>query len=174
MRLAPAPLAYAAQLEEAIRYSAESSRTTHGAPRPVDACRYLGALIAAAAAGTPKDALLEEAFWRWGALDPQIEEIARGSYKRKQPPEISGSGFVVHSLEAALWALWTTDDFRSGCLAAANLGEDADTTGAVYGQLAGAVYGVEGIPAEWRERLALRETIESFADRLLALSAVAR
>jgi ADP-ribosyl-[dinitrogen reductase] hydrolase len=163
MRLAPVPLAYARDVEQAIDYSAESSRTTHAAARPVDACRYLGALIASSVHGAAKDRLLDDAFWRWGELDPQIEEIARGSYKRKQPPAIRGSGFVVHTLEAALWALWSTDDFRGGCLAVVNLGEDADTTGAVYGQLAGAIYGVDGIPAEWQERLALPETIESFA-----------
>ncbi len=170
MRLAPVPLAYAARIEEAIERSAQSSRTTHAAARPVDACRYLGALIAAAARGVPKGELFDDAFWHWGDLDPQIEEIARGSYKRKQPPEIRGSGFVVHSLEAALWALWSTDDFRAGCLAAVNLGEDADTTGAVSGELAGAIYGVDAIPLEWRERLALRETIESLADRLMELA----
>ncbi len=170
MRLAPVPLAYAGRIEEAIDYSAQSSRTTHAAARPVDACCYLGGLIAAAVRGVAKDELLDDAFWRWGKLDPQIEEIARGSYKRKQPPEIRGSGFVVHTLEAALWALWSTDDFRGGCLAVVNLGEDADTTGAVYGQLAGAIYGVDGIPDEWRERLALRETIESLADGLRELA----
>jgi ADP-ribosylglycohydrolase len=170
MRLAPVPLAYAGDLERAIDYSAQSSRTTHAAARPVDGCRYLGALIAAAVQGAAKAHLLDDAFWHWGPLDPQIEEIARGSYKRKQPPEIRGSGFVVHTLEAALWALWSTDDFRSGCLAVVNLGEDADTTGAVYGQLAGAIYGVDGIPAEWREQLALREKIESLADGLHELA----
>jgi ADP-ribosylglycohydrolase len=170
MRLAPVPLAYAGDVEQAINYSAESSRTTHAAPRPVDACRYLGALITAAVQGAAKDELLDEAFWRWGQLEPQIDEIAGGSFKRKQPPEIRGSGFVVHTLEAALWALWSTDDFRSGCLAVVNLGEDADTTGAVYGQLAGAIYGCDGIPAEWRQRLALREKIESLADGLHELA----
>lgn len=170
MRLAPVPLAYAGDLEQAIDYSAQSSRTTHAAARPVDACRYLGALIAAVVQGAAKDELLDDAFWRWDRLDPQIEEIARGSYKRKQPPEIRGSGFVVHTLEAALWALWSTDDFRGGCLAVVNLGEDADTTGAVYGQLAGVIYGADGVPVEWRERLALRETIESFADGLHELA----
>jgi ADP-ribosyl-[dinitrogen reductase] hydrolase len=170
MRLAPVPLAYASRLEQAIDYSAQSSRTTHAAARPVDACRYLGALIAAAVGGASKDELLDDAFWRWGQLDPEIEEIARGSYKRRQPPEIRGSGFVVHTLEAALWALWSTDDFRSGCSAVVNLGEDADTTGAVYGQLAGAIYGFEGIPTDWRERLALSETIESLAHGLHALA----
>jgi ADP-ribosyl-[dinitrogen reductase] hydrolase len=76
----------------------------------------------------------------------------------------------VLSLEAALWAFARSGDFRDGALLAVNLGDDADTTGAVYGQLAGAFYGAEAIPADWREKLALRETIEALADVLLELA----
>ena len=57
-------------------------------------------------------------------------------------------------------------DFRDGALLAVNLGDDADTTGAIYGQIAGAHYGIEAIPAQWRQRLAMRTEIESLADRL--------
>jgi len=72
----------------------------------------------------------------------------------------------VDSLEAALWAFHYTGDFREGCLKAANLGDDADTTAAVFGQLAGAFYGETGIPADWRKRLAQSDLIVSLADRL--------
>ena len=85
---------------------------------------------------------------------------------RKSPPEIKGTGYVVESLEAALWALHHGDSFKEGALLAVNLGDDADTTGAVYGQLAGAVYGESGIPATWRSRLTHRDLIAGFADRL--------
>jgi glyoxylase-like metal-dependent hydrolase (beta-lactamase superfamily II) len=95
---------------------------------------------------------------------PKVAEIAAGSFKRRSPPQIRGSGYVVHTLEAALWAFHTTDNFRDGALAVVNLGEDADTTGAVFGQIAGAFYGESGIPAEWRAKLARRDVIESFAD----------
>lgn len=166
MRLAPVPLRYAADLGEAIARSAESSRTTHGAETCMDACRYLGALVASAATGTPKERLLDDGFWSHGPLHPEIEEVARGSYKRREPPEIRGAGYVVRTLEAALWALHRTSSFREGALLVVNLGDDADTTCAVYGQLAGAVYGEVGIPTEWRERVALRETIESLAGAL--------
>ena len=74
----------------------------------------------------------------------------------------------MHCLEAALWAFASTDGFEAGALAAVNLGDDADTTGAVYGQLAGACYGEEAIPARWRSVLALRERIEQLAEGLLA------
>ena len=99
-------------------------------------------------------------------LAEKIDEIARGSFKHKHPPEIKGSGYVVRSLEAALWALHQGGDFREGCLLVVNLGDDADTTGAVYGQVAGAVYGVEGIPPQWRQQLSQAAMIGRFAVRL--------
>jgi ADP-ribosylglycohydrolase len=83
----------------------------------------------------------------------------RGIFKNKDAQDIRASGYVVHTLEAALWAFARSDDFREGALLAVNLGEDADPTGAVYGQLAGAFYGVNGIPQVWRERPARREEV---------------
>jgi ADP-ribosyl-[dinitrogen reductase] hydrolase len=95
-----------------------------------------------------------------------IEAIARGDYRHKPATAIRGSGYVVESLEAALWCLWRPDTFEAAVLAAANLGDDADTTAAVCGQLAGAYYGVEVIPARWRERIAMGPLILDLADRL--------
>jgi ADP-ribosylglycohydrolase len=166
MRLAPVPLFYAFDVEQAIEYSGLSSRTTHPAPRCVDACRYLGALIAGAADGLSGEELLNASYWHWGKLDPEIQEVAQGAFKRKRPPDIKGTGFVVSSLEAALWALHNTKSFREGALLAVNLGDDADTTGAVYGQLAGTIYGENGIPSEWLDKLSLRDLIVDFADAL--------
>jgi ADP-ribosylglycohydrolase len=77
---------------------------------------------------------------------------------------------VVKSLEAALWAFHHTDNFREGCLAAINLGDDADTTGAVYGELAGAFYGMDGIPSDWARKITLRELIMGFADKIMGLT----
>ncbi len=166
MRLAPVPLAYVPDVDAVIEYSGQSSMTTHPAPRCVDACRFLGALIAAAVSGTSKEELLSGDFWRWGDLHAEVEEVTRGSFKGKEPPKIKGSGYVVRSLEAALWAFHRTDSFRDGALLAVNLGDDADTTGAVYGQIAGATYGAGDIPQEWRAKLALHDLIRDFADRL--------
>ena len=84
----------------------------------------------------------------------EVDAVADGSFRQKQPPEIVGSGYVVKSLEAALWAFHDAKDFREAVLRAVNLGDDADTTGAVCGQLAGAYWGESGIPQEWREGLA--------------------
>jgi ADP-ribosylglycohydrolase len=172
MRLAPVPLFFAADAREAIERSGDSSRTTHAARTAVDACRYLGAVLVGAVHGVPKASLLAPGwspvagYWDEHPLAPEVAEVAAGSFAWREPPEIRGGGYVVRSLEAALWALHRTDSFRQGALAAVNLGDDADTTGAVYGQLAGALYGVDEIPVEWRSRLALRETIERLADGL--------
>jgi ADP-ribosylglycohydrolase len=83
MRLAPVPLAYASELQSAVVRSGESSRTTHGAVTAVDACRYFGLLIAMAGRGVGKDELLSGECWQHGELAPEIEEIALGSFKRK-------------------------------------------------------------------------------------------
>ena len=176
MRLAPVTLFYSQDPREAIIKSGESSRTTHGAAAAVDACRYLGALLMGAINGVSKELLLSERYssipryWEEHPLVDEIDEIAAGSFKRRQSPEIKGTGYVVKSLEAALWAFYHARSFRDGCLSAVNLGDDADTTGAVYGQLAGAFFGEGGIPESWRAKLAHRDLIESLAERLFALS----
>ena len=174
MRLAPVALFYARHPEQAIEHAADSSRTTHGAPASVDACRYFSGLLVGAVSGIGKAELLSSryspipGYWEQHLLDHAIDEIAAGSFKRREPPDIKGTGYVVKSLEAALWAFQRSDDFRSGCLLAANLGDDADTTAAIYGQLAGAYYGEQGIPTDWLQKLALRDLITSYAERLYA------
>jgi ADP-ribosylglycohydrolase len=80
--------------------------------------------------------------------------------------EIKSSGYVVHTLEAALWCLLTHDTYAATVLAAVNLGDDTDTTGAVAGGLAGLAYGEAAIPAGWLAGLARRADIEDLADRL--------
>jgi len=176
MRLAPVPLFYAKRPLDAIEKSGESSRTTHQATTAIDACRYLGALLFGAVNGVNREELLCERYspipryWEENPLVEEIDEIAKGSFKHRQPPQIQGSGYVVKSLGAALWAFYNSHSFREGCLLAVNLGMDADTTGAVYGQLAGAFYGEREIPESWRSQLMRSHLIESMADKLFALS----
>lgn len=104
--------------------------------------------------------------WHPGELCPEISAVASGSFKELDPPHIQGSGYVVKSLEAALWAFDRSENFREGALMAVNLGDDADTTGAIYGQMAGAYHGIGGIPEEWLEKITMRGLILDFADRL--------
>jgi len=176
MRLAPVVLAYANSPSLVGKMSLDSSRTTHAAEEATDACRYFGGLIFLALSGQSKDAILSgtAALSVIGLssddLAPNVSEVASGSFKRKEPPEIEGSGYVVRSLEAALWAFHTTNNFEDGCLAAVNLGDDADTTAAVYGQIAGAHYGATGIPEGWLGKLYARDEIVVLADGLYELS----
>lgn len=152
--------------------AASSSETTHAAREAVDACRYFAGLLVVALRGDDKAIVLSPNHWPvWWDQEPEpltgkIARIAGGSFKDRNPPDIKGTGYVVDALEAALWAFHNSNDFREGALLAVNLGDDADTTGAIYGQLAGSYYGAESIPDGWREKLTMLAEITSLADRL--------
>jgi ADP-ribosyl-[dinitrogen reductase] hydrolase len=156
---------FCSDLDLVERYAGDSSRATHGAAECIDACRLLARIICRALLGGSKDdvMLADAASFVSGE---GIKAIARGTYRDKSERNIRGSGYVVQSLEAAMWAFARTDTFEAAILAAANLGGDADTTAAVCGQVAGAYYGERGIPPRWLERLALAPAIASLADRL--------
>jgi len=177
MRLAPVPIAFAAffpdRLELLLEKLVDSSRPTHASPQCLSACAYLGLVLVGLVHGAPRDDVLHPD-WRPLCrrreilpLHAEVEAVARGSYRKRNPPQIRGSGYVVASLEAALWAFQGAGDFREAVLRAVNLGDDADTTGAVCGQLAGACWGESGIPNEWREGLAQRAMIERALEELL-------
>lgn len=163
MRLAPVPIRWHSDLERATDQSGQSSRTTHPATRPVDACRLLGGMVAALINGASFDDVTAPGFWSFGDLHPEVEAIAAGGWKDKHPPQIRGTGYCIDALEAALWAVGGADDFRSAVLRAANLGDDADTTAAIAGQLAGARWGASAIPASWRDKIAHADRITSLA-----------
>ncbi len=156
----------------AIYHSGDQSLVTHGAPQAVSACRYFGGLLFGAIYGARKTDLLSSWYHPagelWTDLHPAIAEIGRGSFKGKTEAEIQASGYVAHTLEAALWAFHRTDNFADGAILAVNLREDADTTGAVYGQIAGAYYGYNGIPARWRQILRFHNDLLALADDLWA------
>ncbi|WP_342635027.1 ADP-ribosylglycohydrolase family protein, partial [Rhodoplanes roseus] len=157
MRLSPVAIRYwnqPAALAEAAR---RQGRTTHAAPTTLDACAAFAGMLGDAIAGAPLSTVFRA---RGEALAGPIAAVMNGSWRGESRNAIRSTGFVAHTLEAAIWSVARTTDFRSAVIMAANLGFDADTTAAVAGQLAGAVYGVSGIPAEWRERLAWREEIE--------------
>jgi ADP-ribosyl-[dinitrogen reductase] hydrolase len=165
MRLAPIPIRYMDQPELAVRYSAEQARTTHQAPECLGASRLFGELLVRALQGKPKEEVLAPHALA-GKLPTKLEAIGQGHYRSKSREAIWGTGYVVDSLEATLWCFDQTDNFRDCILMAANLGDDADTTAAQAGQLAGAFYGESGIPVEWLGKLAMMETIRNMADAL--------
>jgi ADP-ribosylglycohydrolase len=178
MRLAPVPIRFAHlfpdQLEELTRLAAESSLPTHASRQCLSACRYFGLVLAGLMVGLDRHEVLApdwEPLRRLRAakpLHPEIDAVASGSFRARRPPEIAGGGYVVKSLEAALWAFHDARDFREAVLKAVNLGDDADTTGAVCGQLAGAYWGERGIEEAWLAGLAKREMIEKALEGLLA------
>lgn len=141
-------LFFVRQPQLALQYAADSSRTTHGVVTAVDAYRYIAALINGALNGIQKTVLLSEMYspiqvcWDTAPLVPEIDAIALGLFKHKQPPAIRDSGYVIRTMEAALWAFAHFEAFREGFLRSANLGDDVDTTAAVYGQIAGAYDGL--------------------------------
>ena len=166
MRLAPVPLFYSPDIDQAEHYAAESSRTTHGAAECLDASRLFARMLVRALRGESKEEILSgDAATFTGAT--KIEAIARGAYRGRDAAQIRGSGYVVDCLEAALWCFAHTESFADAVLLAANLGDDADTTAAVCGQVAGAYYGESGIPAAWLKRVAIRAEIRALAERLL-------
>ena len=165
MRLAPVPIFYSSDLERARLEAVASSRTTHGAAECLDACFFLSDRIWRALHGATKNELLSPLNDRaWST--PAFQAVAHCAFVGKGREAISGSGYVVEPLEAAMWCFAETDSFEAAVLAAANLGDDADTTAAVCGQIAGAFYGLDSLPSHWLERLSHRQLIEDLATRL--------
>ena len=164
MRLAPVPIRYSHfypnKIKEISRFAEESSLPTHASEQCVSACRYLATVLAALIQGEDRGDVLSPDWKLLQLLDdikplhPLIQEVAQGSFRQKQPPIIQGSGWVVKSLEASLWAFHEADTFEEAVLKAVNLGDDADTTGAICGQLAGAYWGESSIPESLRSGLA--------------------
>lgn len=165
MRLAPVVLRYL-DAPDMLEMAVLSSRTTHAAAECLDACRLFATVLARALDGQSKEEVLN--LGTVSVCSEGLRGIAEGSYLSKSRDQIQGTGYVVHSLEAALWCFATTHTFADAVLAAANLGDDADTTAAVVGQVAGAFYGASGLPAHWLERLHQRADIEQLADTLHA------
>jgi len=173
-RLLPIVLYYFDDFEQCIHYAGQSSLLTHTAAEAVDACRYFAALLFGALKGESKSTLLApyyspvSGYWQRAPLCPAVDGIARGDYQASSRARINSSAYVVHTLEAALWAFYRTDDFRSGALEAVNLAGDADAVGSVFGQIAGAHYGEMTIPSRWITWLKDAHGFFHFAQDLLA------
>lgn len=165
MRLAPVAICYQDVPELAVKLAAEQSKSTHHALECLVSCRLLAQALVRALQGLPKDDVLSPMPQDRPELIA-LSAIAQGQYKTKTAEQIRGSGYVVESLEAALWCFWQTNNFKDCVLLAANLGADADTTAAVAGQLAGAFYGETGIPAHWLQKLTMATEIGQMAQQL--------
>lgn len=173
MRLGPIPLfAFAHDRAQRLDWAARSSRTTHGAEECVHATQAFGEALHRALKGESKEAIVRfEAHDIEGIPSARLAAVLEGGWQHKRRDQLRGSGYVVEALEAALWCFATTESFEQAVLMAANLGDDADTTAAICGQLAGAHYGIRAIPQAWREITHEHEFIEKMATDLLTRDA---
>ncbi len=162
-------------VSERFELAKKVSSITHAHIRSVIACFYYLELALGLLKGKDKFEIYDElkskvtAYLESNSVDPEeielFSRLLKGNIYELSEDEISGSGYVLHTLEASIWCLLTTDNFRDAVLTAVNLGEDTDTTGAVTGALAGLLYGIEGIPAEWKKQIARHDDIEDLAER---------
>ena len=157
MRLAPVTIFAARDLGEAVRLAHQQSMLTHANKLAASACEFFATLLVEAVRGLDKETVLRSRFW---FSHPAVNAIAAGNWVGKTRDEISSSGYVVSTLEAALWCVHRTSSFEDAIVLAANLADDSDTVAAVTGQLAGALYGRAGIPQRWLKQLALGPELE--------------
>jgi len=177
MRLAPVCIYYADNLDEAIHYAALSSKTTHGSPIAVDCCRYMAYIVVHLFYAKEKQEIFSQEFRdntiRYFAKDPlhhTLMPLLYGDFMRKSENNIASSGYAIHSLESALWSFYHTDTFEESLLKAVNLGDDADTVGAITGQIAGAYYGTNTIPTQLITSLSSYEMIITIVNNLFESS----
>ncbi len=168
MRLAPAAIFAAPDPDLAAHLAELQSKTTHPAVICQAACAFFSRLLVEAMTGSDKEEVLRDRDFAETGLP---RGIVVGAWKSKSRDAIDSSGYVLSTLEAAIWAVWRSNSFEEALILAVNLGGDADTVGAVAGQLAGAIWGRSGIPGHWLEKLAWRERIEN---RVIALRDAAK
>lgn len=163
MRVSPVAIRHWNDRHTMAAVAADQSRVTHGATEAVEACVLFCDILADAIEGRPRSEVLRS---RTGHYTSRVLDIASGRWRLKSRSEIRGSGYVLDALVASLWCVARTTTFESAVLMAANLRDDADTTAAITGQLAGALYGNEAIPFRWRNRIARSRALHSIAERL--------
>ena len=175
MRILPLSLYVLGKPEEdIIKRSFEISKLTHAHIRSCLCCGYFSLLVNALFTGKSLDDSMEYAS---GSIIPFIPEEEKDNFERivsgkviKLPVnKISSSGYVISTLEAALWCCYNTGSYKEAVLKAVNLGKDTDTVGAVTGALAGLIYGYDDIPENWIEQLARLGEIKDLSNNFITL-----
>lgn len=179
MRLSPIPIFYHCELNDdkalltLTQYAENSSKITHSAPLCLASCKALSLMINRCFNDLSKENVLffsEEEIFKYQLNIPGFETINLQEYKNKKRNQIKSSGYVIDSFEAALWAFYNTDNFKDGVILAINLADDSDTVGAIYGQIAGAYYGIDQIPEEWINKLTMNKNLIQTLNSLLDTS----
>ena len=170
MRLAPIPMFYRRNLNVARTMAKLSSMLTHGNKLPCQTAELLTIMTIKAFDGKSKESILDFTGLEFKQLDERLKPIIQGAYKSKTETEIKTTGYCLDTIEAAVWAFQKTNSFEDGLILVVNMGDDADTVGAVYGQLAGAFYGMDKISYQWVTKLVKPELIDETAIQLLNCS----
>jgi ADP-ribosylglycohydrolase len=173
MRILPAALFFENNPDMPARVGLISAMT-HGHNRSRIACGFYSLVAAYLAQGMGAYSAYSNAvigFQSYFSAKPKENEhfarILSGKIATIPDSKIKSSGYVIHTLEAALWCLLRNDNYADTVLAAVNLGEDTDTTAAVAGGLAGILYGRQGIPREWIDTLACKDMVCSVIQRFV-------
>ena len=170
MRIAPVPIIHWRDPDKAFHFGCCSSSSTHNHSNCRTVCGVVSYVLASVIKGdaTTKPQILELLKrWMYYGGDETLQRILGGEFLKKSRDQIRSSGYIMHTLEAALWSFFQTSDFESGAVLAVNLGGDADTVGAVYGTMAGAFYGFDAIPTQWVEALQGRRYLDGVYNDVL-------
>jgi ADP-ribosyl-[dinitrogen reductase] hydrolase len=165
MRIAPVPIFYWNDPEQAYVCGSLSSHTTHAHTNCKTICGIFSYVVAGAIQGKSKPELLTDL--RKHSVSPEVQTVL-SEFLDKSRDQIKSSGYVLDTLEAALWAFFTTETFEQGAILTVNLAGDADTIGAIYGTLAGAHYGFDAIPTRWLTALQARHLLDAVFEDLMA------
>jgi ADP-ribosyl-[dinitrogen reductase] hydrolase len=166
-RIAPAVMYGFGDELTAVTLAAEAAALTAPTVETVDCCRLFAAMLHAALRGAVRARVLSLPRRVFGSHPLQRRVAALAQSEPVEPASLPTGAGPLRLLAAVRWAFASSPDFRAGALRLANFGGDSDIATAAYGALAGAHYGVGGIPAPWLAELAQREQIEGYADRLL-------
>ena len=172
MRLAPIPIFYWKDIYMSMNYSSLSSKVTHMSEECLDCAALMGLFISLFIKGYTKAGILVFIKKYIRNLSQKVQEIADATFLNKTRNSIESSGYVVHSLEAALWSFYKTNTFEDGMKICANLGRDTDTICCIYGQIAGSCYSIENIPEKWISALQRKEYIFSIFKKFIAVVSI--
>lgn len=171
MRLAPIIIASHSagnSIEKTMELAKVSGRETHYSLLAEEGAALFGGMIYNSIEQKSKNKLLDFGSYKTSDAFNEILEVVKSAQTRTTAT-LDPTGYIINSLECAMWAFMNNETFKAGALEAVNLGGDADTIGAIYGQLAGAFYGYGAIPLEWRKQLYLEEDIASLSNKLASM-----
>lgn len=166
MRLTPIPILYSNKsINYCIEQAGKSSLSTHSSKLCIESCKLLGFIIHNLINGvTKKDLIIK--LKEFNTIT-ELQSICNSDFLNKSIKDIESSGYVISTLESALYSFYKFDTFKESVLFAVNLGNDSDTVGCVTGIISGAYYGIRKIPIEWIKTLKKQNLLWGTIDALM-------